>query len=189
MTDSNRPYLGQGCSSPYRKREILLRWLWLIVESTLFRWSPEPFHGWRAFLLKLFGADISTPSEVVVFPSVKTYFPWKLKLASRAMVGPFVRLYNLAPITLNYGANLSQHCHLCAGTHDYMKWSMPLIANPINIGENVWLGTDVFVGPGVTIGDLCVVGARSIVVTDLPPGKVCVGNPARPIKDRAAPSF
>jgi putative colanic acid biosynthesis acetyltransferase WcaF len=99
-----------------------------------------------------------------------------------------VRLYNLAPISLRRGANLSQYCHLCSGSHDFLRWSMPLVSRPIVIGENAWLAAEVFVGPGVTVGDLCVVGARSVVVRDLPPGKVCVGNPCRPVKDRLPPS-
>ena len=58
---------------------------------------------------------------------------------------------------------------------------------PIVIGENVWLAADVFVGPGVTIGELAVVGARSVVVRDLPARKICVGNPCRAAKDRPEP--
>ncbi len=65
---------------------------------------------------------------------------------------------------------------------------MPLVARPIVIGENAWLGADVFVGPGVTIGELCVVGARSVVVKDLPPGTVCAGNPCRVLKARPPPA-
>ena len=55
------PYLGQNCTTPYPKSEVLRRWLWLAVQSTLFRWSPRPLHFWRAWLLKLFGADIARP--------------------------------------------------------------------------------------------------------------------------------
>ena len=181
------PYLGQGCATPYPRREVCLRWIWALVEATLFRWSPRPCHWWRAWLLKLFGADIASPARVVVFPTVRICFPWRLTLAPRAMVGPRVTLYNLARITVGYGANLSQNCHLCAGTHDYTRWSMPLVARPIAIGGNAWLGADVFVGPGVTVGELCVVGARSVVVKDLPPATVCAGNPCRPLKPRPAP--
>jgi putative colanic acid biosynthesis acetyltransferase WcaF len=65
---------------------------------------------------------------------------------------------------------------------------MPLVARPIIIGDNAWLGADVFVGPGVTVGELCVVGARSVVVKDLPPRMVCAGHPCRPIKERPEPS-
>lgn len=182
------PYLGQHCVTPYARREVVLRTVWALVQATLFRWSPRPWHAWRAWLLCRFGAAIPEPGNVVVFPTAKITFPWKLALAPRAMVGPDVILYNLAPITLQRGANLSQRCHLCAGTHDFTRWSMPLVARPIVIGANAWLGADVFVGPGVTVGELSVVGARSVVVRDLPSHKICVGHPCRPIKDRAEPA-
>jgi putative colanic acid biosynthesis acetyltransferase WcaF len=64
---------------------------------------------------------------------------------------------------------------------------MPLVTAPIVIGDNAWLAADVFVGPGVTIGELSVVGARSVVVRDLPAHAVCVGQPCRPIRDRPSP--
>lgn len=183
----DRPFLGQGCCTPYPRSEVLLRLIWRCVESTLFRWSPRPLHRWRAWLLRAFGADIPHPAEVVVFPTAQTTFPWRLRLEPRSMVGPGVRLYNLGAITLRRGANVSQNCHLCAGTHDFTHWSMPLVTKPIVIGENAWLGADVFVGPGVSIGELCAVGARSVVVHDLPARKVCVGHPCRAVKDRPEP--
>jgi putative colanic acid biosynthesis acetyltransferase WcaF len=131
---------------------------------------------------------VPDPDQVVVFPTVQITFPQLLVLAPRSMVGPGVRLYNLDRITLQRGATLSQHCHLCAGSHDFNRWSMPLTTAPIVIGENAWLAADVFVGPGVTVGELCVVGARAVVVRDLPPRTICVGHPCRPIKDRSAPA-
>lgn len=182
------PYLGRNCTTPYPRRDILLRWLWALVQATLFRWSPRPCHRWRAWLLRLFGADITAPGQVVVFPTARITFPWNLRLEPRSMIGRRVTIYNLGPVTLRFGANISQNCHLCAGTHDFTRWSMPLVTAPIVIGENAWLAADVFVGPGVTVGELCVVGARSVVVRDLPPRKICVGHPCRPIKDRPMPA-
>ena len=99
------PYLGQNCVTPYPRGEVLRRWLWALVQATVFRWSPRPLHGFRAWLLRLFGADIPAPSRVVIFPTAKIFFPWRLSLAERAMVGPNVLLYNLATITLRRGAN------------------------------------------------------------------------------------
>jgi putative colanic acid biosynthesis acetyltransferase WcaF len=187
MNDAESPYLGQGCVTPDARGEVLLRWLWALVQATVFRWSPRPMHGFRARLLRWFGADIPAPGQTVIFPTARVTYPWRLTLAPRSMVGPRVTLYNLGHITLRRGANLSQNCHLCAGTHDYLRWDMPLVTQPIVIGENAWLGADVFVGPGVTVGELCIVGARSVVVRDLPPQKICVGQPCRPIRDRPAP--
>lgn len=185
---SDRPYLGEGCATPYTARELAGRELWAWCQRTVFRLSPRPWHAFRARWLRAFGADIPDPRRVVIFPSVRVVFPRNLRLHPRAMVGPGVRLYNLAPIEIGYGANLSQRCHLCAGTHDHSRWSMPLVARPIAVGANAWLGAEVFVGPGVTIGELCVVGARSVVVKDLPPRQICVGHPCRPVKIRPEPT-
>jgi len=181
------PYLGRNCTTPYPRTEVLRRWLWLAVQSTLFRWSPRPLHGFRARLLRLFGADIPAPGQVVIFPTARVTLPWRLHLAPRSMVGPRVEIYNLGPVRLEFGATVSQNCHLCAGTHDFLQWSMPLVTAPITVGANVWLAADVFVGPGVTIGELAVVGARSVVVKDLPPRMICAGSPCRPLKPRPDP--
>ena len=54
------------------------------------------------------------------------------------------------------------------------------------IGDNVWLGGGVTVLPGVTVGENTVVGAGAVVIHDLPPDVVAVGNPARIVK-RAEP--
>lgn len=182
------PYLGQNCVTPNPKREVLLRWLWQVVQATLFRWSPRPWHGFRARLLRCFGADIPAPGQVVVFPTVRITYPWRLHLQPRSMIGRHVIVYNLADVTLGYGANVSQHTHLCAGTHDFNRWSMPLVARPIVVGANAWIAADVFVGPGVTIGELAVIGARAVVVRDQPARMICAGNPCRPLKPRIDPT-
>lgn len=79
---------------------------------------------------------------------------------------------------------ISQRSYICTGSHDYTKIDFPIFAKKIVIEDEAWLATDVFVAPGVRIGRGTVVGARSSVFKDLPPGKVCIGNPAKPIKDR-----
>jgi len=55
-------------------------------------------------------------------------------------------------------------------------------SQPIHIGPNVWIGFDSCVLPGVTIGRGAVVGARSVVTSDVPPFTVVAGNPARVIR-------
>lgn len=55
-------------------------------------------------------------------------------------------------------------------------------ARPITIGNNVWIGAQVCVLPGVTIGDNCVIGAGSVVNKDIPGGSLAVGNPCRVIR-------
>lgn len=180
-------WLGLNSPAPWSRGERWRRLAWLVVEALFFRLSPRACFRWRNWLLTRFGAAIEDSATVRVFPSVRVYFPWKLELHRHCMVGPDVRLYNLAKVTVGAGANLSRNIHVCAGTHDFNKWEMPLVTAPIHIGDNVWIATDCFIGPGVRIGDLTVVGARSVVVDDLPAGKICVGHPCRPAKDRVEP--
>lgn len=56
-------------------------------------------------------------------------------------------------------------------------------AKAIQVGNNVWIGGNVCVLPGVTIGDNCVIGAGSVVVNDIPANSVAVGNPCKVIKN------
>ncbi len=181
------PYLAQGCVTPWTRGELVRQRLWSLTQATLFRLSPPRAHTFRARLLRAFGADIPEPGRVVVFASARIFFPWKLRVEPRAMIGRGVQLYNLAPIVLRRGANLSQGVHLCAGSHDYARWSMPLVVAPIEIGANAWLAAEVFVGPGVTIGELAVIGARSVVMRDQPARMVCAGHPCQPLRPRPEP--
>ena len=58
----------------------------------------------------------------------------------------------------------------------------PLSSKPVHIGRNVWLGEQVCILPGVTIGDGAIVGANSVVTHDIPPNSIAAGNPARVIR-------
>jgi acetyltransferase-like isoleucine patch superfamily enzyme len=55
-------------------------------------------------------------------------------------------------------------------------------ARPIRIGSNVWIGFEVCILPGVTVGDGAVIGARSVVAENVPPYTVVAGNPARVVR-------
>lgn len=156
--------------------------LWWLVEAFLFRPSPQFMYGWRRFLLRLFGADIGR--HVILRPTVRTQFPWKVRIGDHSWIGDDVVLYSLGPITIGRHVVVSQKSYLCTGSHDYQQPSFPIYAQPIVIEDECWLATDVYVAPGTTIGRGTVVGARSSVFRSLPPGKVCVGSPALPVKDR-----
>lgn len=60
-------------------------------------------------------------------------------------------------------------------------------AEPVTIGNSVWIGGSATILPGVKIGDNCVIGAGSVVTKDIPSNSVAAGNPARVIKHLAAP--
>ena len=56
------------------------------------------------------------------------------------------------------------------------------MCRPVHIGERCWIGGDVTICPGVTIGDRTVIGAGSVVIHDIPADCVAVGNPCKVIK-------
>ncbi len=158
------------------------RLLWAVVEATVFRWSFHTMNRWRAFLLRRFGARVG--KGCVIRRTVHVEMPWHLEIGDHVCLGDRAILYCLGRVVLHDWVSISQYSHLCAGTHDHTRHDLPLTTQPIEMEEHVWVAADVFVGPGVRIGRYTVVGARSSVFTDLPAEKICVGTPARPIKDR-----
>jgi len=110
--------------------------------------------------------------------------PWNLDIADEASVGDSAILYNLGLVTIGSRATISQHAHICAGTHDHRRVDMPLLKRPVTIGRGAWICADAYVGPAVTVGEMAVVGARAVIVRDVPPGAIVVGNPARAVGQR-----
>jgi len=166
----------------FRGRSIWIVQLWWCVQSTAFRFSPQFAYGFRRFLLRVFGAKIGR--GVVIRPTVTFTYPWKVSIGDYAWVGDDVVLYSLGEIDIGANAVVSQKCYLCTGDHDYNKIDFPIRGQKIIIEEQVWLAADVFVAPNVTVGKGAVVGARSTVLRDLPPGMFCAGYPAKPIRPR-----
>lgn len=87
-----------------------------------------------------------------------------------------------APIQIGEASQIASGVQLVTATHPTEPeprrdgWEF---AQPITLGDNVWLGAGVIVCPGVTIGDDTVVGAGAVVTRDLPAGVVAAGVPAR----------
>jgi len=156
--------------------------LWWLVQSTLFACSPQFMYGWRRWLLRLFGACIG--KEVLIRPSVRVTYPWKVQIGDRVWIGDHAELYSLGEIEIGNDVVISQRSYLCAATHDYTKPSFDMEEKKITVCDQVWIATDVFIAPGVTIGRGALVGARSSVFSSLPEGMICIGSPAKPLRPR-----
>lgn len=160
----------------------LYRAAWAVAWLLLARWTPPVFNPWRRTLLRLFGARIAASARI--HASARIWYPANLEMADQACLGPRVDCYSMARITLGRYALASQGAHLCAGTHDIDDPHFQLRALPIAIGERAWVAAEAFVGPGVTIGDGAVLGARAVAFSDLQPWTVYIGNPAREARKR-----
>jgi len=166
----------------FRGKNAIIVQIWWLVQATLFRLSPQFSYSWRRFLLRLFGAKIG--KGVIIRPTVKITYPWKVKIGNFSWIGDDVTLYSLGDIEIGMNTVISQKSYLCTGSHDYSKKNFPIFSNKISIKDGCWLATDVYIAPGVTIGNGAVIGARSSVFNNLEGNKVYVGSPAKYIKNR-----
>ncbi len=161
----------------FRGRSAAWVQLWWCVQATLFALSPQVMYGWRRWLLRLFGASIG--KSAVIRPGVRVTYPWKLTVGDYCMIGDGVELYTLGEIEIGDCVVISQRSYICTGSHDYTRPTFDIFARKVVIESEAWLAADVFVAPGVRIGYGAVIGARSSVFRDVPPGMRCVGTPAR----------
>ena len=167
---------------PYSKADYIKRFSWNLVRHTLWKVCWHRIPALRMFLLKAFGAKVSSTS--MAYGSTVVLRPWDFSMGKRSALGPRVHVYNLARIEIGDNTVVSQDTYLCGGTHDYTRPDLPLLRQDIVIGSGVWIGAGAFIGPGITIGDGAVVGARAVVVKDVAPWSIVAGNPAKPVKDR-----
>jgi putative colanic acid biosynthesis acetyltransferase WcaF len=160
----------------------LTRLAWAVVWNGLGSWTPVPLHGWRRFLLRLFGAGLHGTAKV--YPGVRVWYPANLSMAQHACLASGVNCYCMDRIEIGAYALVSQGAHLCGGTHDIDDPHFQLKTKPISIGDNAWVAAEAFVGPGVKVGEGAVLGARAVAFRDLQPFTVYAGNPARPLRQR-----
>jgi putative colanic acid biosynthesis acetyltransferase WcaF len=173
------PLLG-GATFELRHRVARVAWstCWILFA----RWTPPQLQPLRRLVLRAFGADIHPTA--MVRSSVKIWWPANLKMGERASLGPGAICYNVAPVTIEDFAIVSQRAHLCTGTHDIDDPDFPLRARPIKVGRNAWVAAEAFVGPGVHIGEGAVLGARAVTFRNLEDWTVYGGNHAKPLRSR-----
>ena len=119
---------------------------------------------------------------VVVRPPFFVDYGTYISIGAGTFVNFDCVMLDVAPIRIGAACQVATKVQLLTATHPVdpeprrLGWES---AEPITIGDNVWLGGGVIVCPGVTIGDNTVVGAGAIVTRDLPADVVAFGNPAR----------
>lgn len=168
--------------SPYTTKEKIGRVLWNYCGQVLFRFTFHNWYGLRNALLRVFGAKVGSP--VRIRASVLVEQPWNLSIGDNSSIGDRAIVYCLGPVTIGKHVSVSQGAHLCAGTHDYRQADMPLLRPPIVIEDSAWIAADAFVGPGVTVGEGAILGARAVAMKSLEAWTIYSGNPAQRVRER-----
>jgi maltose O-acetyltransferase len=136
-----------------------------------------------ALLRELLG---SVGAGTVIRSPLQCDYGYQTAIGARSFANWGLVLLDVGRITIGDDVQFGPNVQLLTATHPVApgprrdKWEA---AEPIAIGDNVWLGGGVIVLPGVTIGPDTVVGAGAIVTKDLPTGVVAVGNPARIVRE------
>jgi maltose O-acetyltransferase len=123
---------------------------------------------------------------VVVQPPLRCDYGTRITIGDRTFVNYDCAMLDGAPIAIGSHCQIAPRVQLLTATHPIdpeprrLGWEY---AEPIEVGDNVWLGGGVIVCPGVTIGSDTVVGAGAVVTRELPSGVVAVGAPARVLRE------
>lgn len=96
----------------------------------------------------------------------------KISIGKNGLIAPYVQIY-----TASHPLKATERIVLNGNTSSYRTTSMP-----VKIGDNVWIGGNTVICPGVTIGDNATIGAGSVVTKDIPGDTLSFGNPCKVIK-------
>ncbi|MEU6523873.1 sugar O-acetyltransferase [Streptomyces sp. NPDC046924] len=135
-----------------------------------------------AILAELLGA---VGEQAHVRPPLYVDYGSNITIGARTFVNYNLTALDVAAISIGEDCQIGPNVQLLTPTHPLEpqpRRDKLEAAQPITIGDNVWIGGGAIVLPGVTIGDNSVIGAGSVVTKDVPPNVVAVGSPARPVR-------
>jgi maltose O-acetyltransferase len=124
--------------------------------------------------------------SVVIRPPFRCEYGTRVSVGARTFFNYDCVLLDVAAVTVGAACQVASRVQFLTATHPIdpeprrIGWEY---AEPIAVGDNVWLGSGAILCPGVTIGDDTVVGAGAVVTRDLPAGVVAAGVPARIVRE------
>lgn len=164
------------------KLEFLFFWL---------RWFYPKAKGipWYYLLYQFF------PQKIL---RINGRVPWPVHFTSRVLYSKNIRIGNhsapgnsagcyiqgRAGIIIGHNLRMGPNVGLISSNHDIDDFDQWVKTEPIRIGNNVWIGMNSVVMPGVTIGSNVVIGANSTVTKSIPDNSIAAGSPCRVLKEK-----
>lgn len=127
--------------------------------------------------------------NVRIYPPVVFYGPEALDVGDDTSFAPFVHIWCGGRVIIGSRCMIGSHVAISSLTHDYDQPEMwkTIVARPVVIEDDVWIGAHAAILPGVTVGRGAVVGAGAVVTHDVAPGAVVTGVPGRQTAFRNIP--
>lgn len=120
--------------------------------------------------------------------------PIFINLAENVKIGRNVVIMNgfqcmsAGGLVIEDDVRISLNCTIATNNHDFYDRDV-LTCKPVHIKKNAWLGVNVTILLGVTIGENAIIGAGAVVIKDVPDNAIAVGNPAKVVKYLDAEKF
>ncbi|MET4159255.1 sugar O-acetyltransferase [Agromyces sp. PvR057] len=135
----------------------------------------------RELLARLMGKPVD--ESVTLFPPFTADFGKNISLGRRVFINSGCRFQDQGGISIGDDCLIGHNAVIATLQHDFHpRRRGDLIPSPVVIERNVWLGANVTILPGVTIGEDAVIGAGSVVTRNIPAGTIAVGSPARVVR-------
>lgn len=191
----------------HRHRLNWMPWLYFNPKVRHFGWAREWQDKHQEHLQQVedirIGEDCFIADDVALFAepnrtisiASKSFIASGVYMHGPVKVGSHVAINHLCSmdggrsgIEIGDHTRIANHCRIYAFDHgmhpDMFIHEQPTVSKGIRIGRDCWIGANVCITDGVTIGDYAVVGMGSVVTRDVEPYCIVAGNPARPIGDR-----
>lgn len=141
--------------------------------------SPEEI---RELFSELTGKPVD--ASFGLFPPFYTDCGKNITVGKNVFINSGCRFQDQGGITIGDGALIGHNAVLTTLNHDFSpEKRSSMHPAPVVIGKNVWLGANVTVVPGVTIGDNAVIAAGAVVTGDIPAGVIAAGVPAKILRE------
>jgi putative colanic acid biosynthesis acetyltransferase WcaF len=168
--------------SPFTFREKIRLSMWLFIYKIFIRVLPHKLNFIRISILRLFGANIG--KGCFVHQSAYIYMPWNLEMGNYSSIDFDAIIYSYGKVTIGDFVSISYKVNINTASHDYTDPKFTLTVANTLIESGAFIGTETYLSPGVKIGKMAVIGARSVVTKDMPSDYVCFGCPCKPYKKR-----
>lgn len=167
-----------GATKSYKTKLLL----WRCVDTLFFKTSLTVFNTWRIFLLRLFGAKIGKACYIA--PRATILIPWNFEMGNFCSIDDYAFIKPRVKITIGDYVSIANFVHLIPGGHDVRSRNFESDLLPITIDSGAFIGADSYIGKGVHIGQMTVIGARSVVLKDVPENTIAFGFPCKVHSER-----
>ncbi len=180
MTDKERMFAGK-IYSPFRVESQ-----WVEIHQAIKEFNDAEF--WKDFsaLERLKGLFLSVGEHVMLTPPFYCDHGNKISIGNHFYANTGLTILDENYVTIGDNVYFAPHVSIYTATHpiDAAVRNTDLeYAKPVKIGNDVWIGGNTVINPGVTIGNNVVIGSGSVVTKDIPSGVVAAGNPCRVIRE------